>query len=147
MPQGNTKGCHQRIHSCRCTYKITLLVRLATTHACFLLRTLYRGQMVSACRCFPRALGRAALLYPWHSLVQTSWFGFCGFQDPEPMAQSKHPAPPCPFQRRLLLSAHRVRGLRHLGRDLPQANLSQLVLATGYPWLFPSESREPDGCT
>ena len=30
----------------------------------------------------------------------------------EPVAQSKHPAPPCPFQRSLLPSAHRVRGLR-----------------------------------
>lgn len=73
------------------------------------------------------------MLRRWLSLGETSWFGFCGFQVLEPMAQSKHPAPPCPFQRSLLLSAHRVRGLRHLGRDLPQANISQLILATGYP--------------
>lgn len=101
-----------------------------------LLRTLYRDMMASACRSFPRAPGRAALPHAWCSLLETSWFGFCGFQVLEPMTRSNHPAPPCLFQRSLLLSAQ-SQGLRHLGRDPPRAKTSQLILATGYPDALP----------
>lgn len=40
---------------------------------------------------------------------------------------------PSPFQRHLLPSAHRIRAVRCLDRDLTQANIPQLVLAAGCP--------------
>ena len=67
--------CLKWLHSCTCNCKITLLVGLATTHAFPVIRILYRGMMVSTCRCFLKSPGARGSLAPHIRASLLKWAG------------------------------------------------------------------------
>ena len=113
MPVGPLKVtflcvCLKWFHSCTCNYKITLLVGLATTHAFPVIRILYRGMMVSTCRCFLKSPGARGSLAPHIRASLLKWAGLA-FVDLRFWSQEHSSRIPSSFFRELLQSIHSIR--------------------------------------